>query len=131
MKSLFSKKSDYGVQLLTALAGSKKNVFVSLKQVARKNKLPYKFVGQIAQELKKANILESKEGVRGGYRLSRPAEYISLAEVIEALDGKVEEECGKGEACGCGHFCIRDDVHEPAAAAAMGAMNERTIADLC
>ena len=126
-----SRKGDYGLLFLAALAKRKRRDFVSLRQVAKKNKLPYKFLGQVAGDLRAAGILESKEGIGGGYRLSRSAEYISVGEVLEALEGPVGQvTCARVDECMCGSVCVHEEVVGGATEAVMQVMNEQTIADL-
>lgn len=126
-----SRKGDYGLLLLTALAKKNSGDFVSLKQLAEKNKLPYKFLSQIAAELKEAELIESKEGIGGGYRLSRKPKAISVGEVLEVLDGPVASvSCMRGEECECKPFCIQKDVVEGLAEAVSKTMYSQSIADL-
>jgi Rrf2 family transcriptional regulator, cysteine metabolism repressor len=126
-----SRKVDYGLRLLVSLS-QKKGKLVAVKKVAAEYELPYKFLSQIAAELKEAGVLESKEGVKGGYKLARAAEYISVGEVVEALEGvESDHGCIRGEACECGQYCVRDEVEGPMKAAAIAAVETKTIADLC
>jgi Rrf2 family protein len=124
-----SHKGDYGLVLMTALA--RRTGLASLRAVAKDKKLPYKFLSQVAGELQKAGILESKEGVGGGYRLARPAEKILVREVLEALEGPVvAEECDHGDECGCGGACVHQAVTDKVAAGVSRALAMFTIADL-
>ena len=97
-----SQKSDYGLILLSNLARAKKQTAIS--QIANKNQISPKFLSQIAQELKRAGILASKEGVSGGYSLAKSAEQIKLLDVLKVLDGElVEGKCfEEGHDCTCG-----------------------------
>ena len=112
-----SQKSDYGLILLSHFASSsakatkdkkasrdKSNRFISVSSVANKNKISPKFLSQIAQELKKAGILASKEGVSGGYSLAKSAKQIKLLDVLKVLDGElVEGKCFEDDhECVCG-----------------------------
>src|SRR3989344_1242080 len=97
-----SQKSDYGLILLSNLARAKKQTAIS--QIASKNQISPKFLSQIAQELKKAGILASKEGVSGGYSLAKSASKIKILDVLKVLDGElVEGKCfEEGHECTCG-----------------------------
>ncbi len=97
-----STKADYGLILLSNLSRSKK--LTSISQVAKKNKISAKFLSQIAQDLKKAGILTSKEGVAGGYSLAKSAKKIKLLDVLQVLDGElVAGKCFEdGHECVCG-----------------------------
>lgn len=95
-------KSDYGLILLSNLLRSKK--LVSISSVAKKNKISSKFLSQIAQELKKAGYITSKEGAHGGYTLAKPAQDIKILDVLKTLDGEiVRGECFEEDhECHCG-----------------------------
>ena len=54
--------------------------------------MPVQFLEQLFSTLRRDGLLLSQRGVRGGYRLARPPEEISVLEVVQALDGKVGEE---------------------------------------
>ncbi|MDP2789842.1 MAG: Rrf2 family transcriptional regulator [bacterium] len=83
--AFFSTRTDYSLIMLRALASSKG--FVSLRIVAKNNRLPYRYVSRLAGDMKKAGILKSREGVLGGYALAKKPKDIRLIDVIELLDG--------------------------------------------
>ncbi|HSX19000.1 MAG TPA: Rrf2 family transcriptional regulator [Candidatus Saccharimonadales bacterium] len=97
-----SKKSDYGLILLSNLSRTKK--LVSISSVAKKNKLSSKFLSQVAGELKRAGIVKSKEGVSGGYTLAKAAGDIKILDVLKTLDGElVISDCLEDDhECNCG-----------------------------
>lgn len=82
-----SNKSDYGLLLLTLLAGNRGHEFVPLSDIQGKSGLPKAFISKIAAELANAGIIESKEGVSGGYRLLKKPKQITIARVTQILDG--------------------------------------------
>lgn len=82
-----SKQVDYGVRLVIALAKRKGEV-CSLKEIARAEKMPYRFLAKVATSLKKKNILESKQGVAGGYFLAESPAAMTLADIVKALEGE-------------------------------------------
>lgn len=61
-----------------------------LKNIAQQEKLPVTYLEQLMVPLRKSSIISATRGVNGGYVLSRPPEEISLGEVIEILEGKLE-----------------------------------------
>lgn len=105
-----SKKSDYGLLLLKLLVQEPKSEYVSLSTLSRKHKLPYKFLTQIARELTTAFILESKEGVHGGYRLAQDPRFISVAQVVSVLEGNREDVCEQEAECACRGVCVHEGV---------------------
>jgi len=100
-----SKKTDYALLLLIALAKSEKK-YVSLREISSARHLPYRFVAQIARDLAKEKILESREGVSGGYRLAKPANKISVKDIVYILEGGIAlTECAEGKVCKQAGFC--------------------------
>lgn len=86
---MLSKKAKYGIQAVIALAKeNKKNKMpVQIGTLAKKEKFPKKFLELILLELRKQGILHSKLGAGGGYTLGRPADKISIGQIIRTLDG--------------------------------------------
>ena len=124
-----SRKGDYGLLLVTALA--RRTGWVSLRGVAREKKLPYKFLSQVAGDLRQAGILESKEGVGGGYKLAKRPGKILVREVLNALEGPMEaSECVREHECDCGGACVHEAVEEKLVEGASRALSMFTVADL-
>ncbi len=84
-----SKKSEYGLRAILDLAAHADEGAVRLKDLADRNNIPLKFLEQIFLTLRNAGIIRSQVGAHGGYMLSRPAEEITLGEVIRTLDGTI------------------------------------------
>ena len=79
-----SKKVEYSVDFLSFLSKNKgKNV--SLAEVSRKMHLPYRFLSQLATDLKKSGLVRSQEGRGGGYQLSKDWDKKTLYDLVEAL----------------------------------------------
>lgn len=89
-----STKTRYGVRAMFDIAyhanGQSKGA-AQAKEIARREDIPLRYLEQIFQDLKRAGLVESKRGPRGGYYLKRDATEISLAEVVIALQGPVSE----------------------------------------
>jgi len=88
-----SAKVDYAVRALCALADADDQA-VTAETLARAQGLPAKFLESILNDMRRAGLLLSQRGADGGYRLSRPAEDISVADVIRPLDGPLAEVRG-------------------------------------
>ena len=86
---MLSKKAKYGLRAILALAKQASERPVLIADLAEQERIPKKFLELILLELKNSGILGSKKGKGGGYFLNRPAESISLGEVIRALDGPI------------------------------------------
>jgi Rrf2 family protein len=81
-----SKKTDYAIILLSHLGGSP--IPVSAQEVSTHYRLPQPMAANILKQLASAGMTESVRGQRGGYILSRNAESITLAEIVQAMDGE-------------------------------------------
>ena len=82
-----TRRSEYVLLALIHLARAKGEGYVSVAAMAEAQGLPAKFLEQLLMALKHARLVKSQKGPHGGFRLARPAEKISLAEVIRLLDG--------------------------------------------
>jgi Rrf2 family transcriptional regulator, cysteine metabolism repressor len=82
-----TRRSEYALLALIHLARAKGEGYVAVAAMAAAQGLPPKFLEQLLIVLKRARLVKSKKGPHGGYRLARPAEKISLAEVVRLLDG--------------------------------------------
>jgi len=89
---MFSTRAEYGVRVMVELARREADdprECVSLSEIADGDGLPLAYLEHLAARLRKAGLVESRRGARGGYLLARPAAEISMAEVVEALEGSI------------------------------------------
>ena len=84
-----SRTVAYALHATLQLAQHETGVPVPCRRLAAKGKMPERFLLRILGNLVAHGILESTRGVEGGYALARPAEGISLLEVIEAINGPI------------------------------------------
>ncbi|HUF46685.1 MAG TPA: Rrf2 family transcriptional regulator [Vicinamibacterales bacterium] len=107
-----SKKTDYALLAMRYLASSQERVAVSAREVSEAHDIPAELLAKVLQRLVRARLLESHQGIRGGYGLARPAESISIAEVIEAIDGPLAvTACSEAD-----HSCdqyVRCNIRDP------------------
>lgn len=82
-----SRKTDYGLRALFTLVEDYGRDPISIREIARKNDIPKKFLEQIMLELKEEGWVSSVPGQKGGYRLARRPEDIRLGEIIRHFDG--------------------------------------------
>ena len=80
-------KADYAVRAALELAASPEGEPVKGEQLAQSQGIPLQFLEHILLELKHARLIRAKRGYKGGYWLDRPAEEISIADVIRAVEG--------------------------------------------
>jgi Rrf2 family protein len=82
-----SAKADYAVRAAITLAAAEPETDVAAEAIARSQDIPYKFLEAILTDLRREGVVTSSRGPRGGYRLSRPAGQVTVADVIRAVDG--------------------------------------------
>lgn len=85
-------KVDYGMRALLELAQTDGSA--TGEALARAQGLPAKFLAAILNDLRRAGLVTSQRGLEGGYRLGRPADQITVADVMRALDGPLAEVRG-------------------------------------
>jgi Rrf2 family protein len=86
-----TSKSRYAVVAMAELARSGESP-VPVKELAERRSIPDQFLEQLFSTLRRAGLLTSHRGSKGGYTLARPAQEITVLEVVQALDGKVGQE---------------------------------------
>ena len=89
-----TSKSRYAVLALAELSRSDGNP-VPIAQIAERRDMPVQFLEQLFSTLRRDGLLVSQRGVRGGYKLARPASEITVLEVVQSLDGKIGEEANE------------------------------------
>ncbi len=82
-----SRSTGYALVAVGYIAQNYKDGAVLAARVSKEYNIPLEYLLKILQQLVRANVLRSKRGPRGGFFLARPAESITLLEVIEAVDG--------------------------------------------
>jgi Rrf2 family cysteine metabolism transcriptional repressor len=86
---MFSTKAEYGVRVMVALARRDGEAPISLAEIADDDGLPLAYLEHLVARLRKAELVDSRRGARGGYLLARPANEITMAEVVAALEGSI------------------------------------------
>jgi Rrf2 family protein len=81
-----SARADYALRAAIELAGSGAG-HVTAEQLAKAQQIPAKFLEAILTQLRRAGLVRSQRGPDGGFWLARPADEISLADIIRAIDG--------------------------------------------
>jgi len=82
-----SKKTDYALRVLFTLADHYEGAPIPIRELARRNDVPKRFLEQIMLALKAKGWVSSVAGMRGGYALGRPPEKITMGEVVRYFDG--------------------------------------------
>jgi Rrf2 family protein len=82
-----SKKADYALLAMRHLAAHNDRGATSARELAETYGIPPELLAKVLQRLVRRRLLESHQGIRGGYALARAASGISVADVIQAVDG--------------------------------------------
>ena len=109
-------KSPYAIRALTELARTGGAGPVPIGEIARRREIPVQFLEQLFAVLRRAGVLRSQRGVKGGYSFAREPSEITVLEIVELLDGKL----GAGS----------EGIFSEAAAAARAVLAGSTIADI-
>jgi Rrf2 family protein len=109
---MFSTKAEYGVRVMSHLAREAADADaaspIALGAIAEAEGLPLAYLEHLVRRLRRAGLVESTRGAHGGYSLARPAAGISMAEVVEALEGEIAPiECITAGADGS-LVCVRE-----------------------
>jgi Rrf2 family protein len=95
-----TQKSKYAARALMELALNDCGSPLGVYEIARRQKIPERFLEQIFGELRRANILESRRGARGGFCFAVPPEEVTVLDIVEILDGEVRPaRCSAGGTC--------------------------------
>jgi len=112
---MFSTKAEYGVRVMVELArraDGEGGHPVPLAEIAEHDGLPLAYLEHLVARLRKAGLVDSRRGSRGGYMLARPAREISMADVVAALEGAIAPiEC-ISEAADGSLVCSRETAAE-------------------
>jgi DNA-binding IscR family transcriptional regulator len=109
-------KSPYALRALTELVRSGGAGPVPIGELARRRDVPVQFLEQLFATMRRAGLLKSQRGVKGGYSFAREPTEITVLEIVELLDGPV----GGGA----------ESVFAEAAAAARAVLAKHTVADV-
>jgi len=111
-----TSKSPYAVLALAELGRSAGSGPVPIGELARKRDVPVQFLEQLFAALRRAGVISSQRGVKGGYRFAREPSTVSVLEIVELLDGPLGRDS--------------EGVFAEAAQAARKVLAQTTIADV-
>jgi Rrf2 family protein len=132
----FSTRSEYGIRVLVRLGNHYGKGPVALNELAQQEELPLAYLEQIAGQLRRAGLVTSRMGVRGGYQLARPPVAISMADIVRSLEGSLApvsclaEGGGKGECTHADSPCSAHAFWEQLQTTITSALESVTVADL-
>jgi Rrf2 family protein len=102
-----SRSTGYALVAVGYIAQNYKDGAVLAARISKEYGIPLEYLLKILQQLVRANVLRSKRGPRGGFFLARPAETISLLEVVEAVDGPLMGHLHLAEQTNSAPFSIK------------------------
>ena len=109
-------KSPYALRALAELGRAAGPAPVPIAELARRREVPVQFLEQLFAILRRAGVLKSQRGVKGGYTFGRDPSTITVLEIVELLDGPLGRDA--------------DGIFADAAAAARAVLESTTIADI-
>ena len=137
---MFSTRAEYGVRVMVDLARRGGAEPVPLAEIADCEGLPLAYLEHLVARLRRAGLIESRRGAHGGYLLARPPADVTMAEVVEALEGRIAPiECISSLPDGtirCSresdpdHICTTKVLWTRVRAAIVHTLQETTLADL-
>ncbi len=84
-----STRAWYGLMAMVELGLRERQGRVQVREISESQGIPEEYLEQLMMPLKRAGLVRSQRGARGGYTLARPATEITMAEVLEALEGPI------------------------------------------
>ncbi len=127
-----STRSQYGTRMMLDLAQHYDEGPVQIGSIARRQDLSVKYLEQLIIPLKKANFIKSVRGPKGGHMLAKPPEEITVGEIVDVLEGKIDlSGCIENPgACDKANSCLTRGVWEEATKAMYDKLNAATLSKM-
>ena len=113
----FTAKEDYGIRAVLDIALHQADAPIQAKEIAARQNIPEQFLEQVLATIRRAGVIRSTRGASGGYDLAKPAQHITVGDIIRALSGPlvpiqcVDEDvlssCPVQESCSVYYFWAR------------------------
>ncbi|MGF1466035.1 MAG: RrF2 family transcriptional regulator [Sandaracinaceae bacterium] len=129
-----SNKGRYGVKAMFDIAFHNHGKPTQIKAIAERQLIPPRFLEQIFQDLKRAGLVSSKRGPKGGYQLAKPAKEIRVGDIVRALEGPVRlgpSAEGQRRAADDTSRAVIDELFRDLAARSEACFDEHTLVELC
>lgn len=127
-----SKKADYALIAMKHLALRPERGSSSAREIAEQFDIPIELMAKVLQRLVRRGLLASQQGTRGGYQLARPASAITVAEVIQAIDGPLTVTACSSQSDSCDQYSkcnVRDPLWK-IKERILSALGETTLSEL-
>ena len=127
-----SAKAEYAVRAMTELASIPAGDLLTTEEIAKSQGIPPQFLVDILSDLRADRLVRSHRGRDGGYELARPAEQISIADVLRCIDGPLASvrDIGLGDLPYSGPTVALADVWRALRASMRSVLEETTLADV-
>jgi Rrf2 family protein len=127
-----SAKAEYGVRAMIQLAAAEPGIVVKTDDLAQAQGIPAQFLVDILSDLRADRLVRSHRGREGGYELARPAEQISIADVLRCIDGPLASvrDIGLGDLPYSGPTAALTDVWRALRASMRAVLEMTTLADV-
>jgi Rrf2 family protein len=131
---IFSRSSQYAIQALVFLATRTPGGYVMCREMARELNLPQPYLSKVMLQFTHARIIESSRGRRGGFRLRRSADDLSLKEIMQVIGGERSmkecvlgfKECSEETACAihCQWYPVKQVLYQLLEGQSVGTLAE-------
>ena len=127
-----TRQTEYAIKTLTELGQVPYGQLISSKVISQRHEIPEEFLHKTIQILSRAGLVVTQRGVQGGVRLGRPLEEITIADVIEAMEGPIAlNVClSSGYRCSNMDICQVRKVLSNAQSAMLQELNKKSLADI-
>ncbi|MCR3922876.1 MAG: Rrf2 family transcriptional regulator [Firmicutes bacterium] len=129
-----SAKGEYGVRAMAILALEYRAGPVPLREIAQREDISYQFLEQIFLPLRRAGLIASVRGAKGGYVLAKPPEEVKVGDILRTLEGPIAPvECvaeGKSDSCGRSAACLTRGIWERLRDTMSEVLDDITLADV-
>jgi Rrf2 family protein len=130
MRLELTKRADYAIRTVLALASAADGERLSVRRLAADQMVPERFLSQVMRDLVRAELVDGAVGRSGGYRLAKPSRAISLLDVVEAVEGDSRRRVCilRGGPCALDGVCAVHAVFAAAQDDVLGRLRTTTIA---
>lgn len=127
-----SNKGRYGVKAIFDIAFHNHGKATQIKDIAERQAIPPRFLEQIFQDLKRAGLVSSKRGPRGGYQLALAPAEIRIGDIVRALEGPITLSSGGEKSEGdATSRAVTEEAFEELSREIDACFDAKTIEDLC
>ncbi len=126
-----TRKGEYAIRGMVYLASKPSDKLVFLSEIAASVEVPQTFLAKIFQQFSKIGIVNSYRGTGGGFSLGRPANEITLLEIVEAVEGQITlNRCVSNKSCSRTSLCKVHPVWQDIQSQVRDILRKTTLKDL-